>query len=327
MMAGAASALTPTIRKEDLNLRLQCPDCRDEVPNIIEEYSSGDLVCGNCGMVLGNRIIDTRSEWRTFSNSDEGGDDPSRVGAAVNPLLGGQLESTIISRKDGGTGISRDLNRAQAKMSALKSEKALMHGFKEIQALGERIGLPKVVIDSAKQLYKKSEDEKTLKGRTQEAIMASCIYLACREHSVTRSFKEICALTKVSKKEIGRVYKLMQPLLGNPTQQISMESYISRFASQLDLPQDVRARTATIAQRASDLGTLAGKSPITIVAACLYFVAAISDTPKNAKEIADAVNTTDTTLRSAYRLLYEKRYELVPKDSRMYAKLDQLPTT
>ena len=50
------------------------------MPNIIEDFRSGDVVCGNCGLVLGPRIIDTRSEWRTFSNDDGGGDDPSRVG-------------------------------------------------------------------------------------------------------------------------------------------------------------------------------------------------------------------------------------------------------
>lgn len=48
----------------DLAVRLICPECRDPNPNIVEEFSSGDLVCGTCGLVLGDRIVDTRSEWR-----------------------------------------------------------------------------------------------------------------------------------------------------------------------------------------------------------------------------------------------------------------------
>ena len=48
----------------DLAVRLVCPECRDPNPNIVEEFSSGDLVCGTCGLVLGDRIVDTRSEWR-----------------------------------------------------------------------------------------------------------------------------------------------------------------------------------------------------------------------------------------------------------------------
>ncbi len=89
----------------DLNVRLICRDCKVDPPNLAEEFESGDLVCADCGLVVGENIIDTRSEWRTFANED--GDDPSRVGAASNPLLDGineQLESRI-GYRDGGTGL------------------------------------------------------------------------------------------------------------------------------------------------------------------------------------------------------------------------------
>ena len=66
----------------DLSVRLVCSDCKTVPPNITEEFASGDLVCADCGLVLGDRIVDTRSEWRTFANED--GDDPSRVGSAVS---------------------------------------------------------------------------------------------------------------------------------------------------------------------------------------------------------------------------------------------------
>ena len=48
----------------DLAVRLICPECRDPNPFIVEEFGSGDLVCGTCGLVLGDRVVDTRSEWR-----------------------------------------------------------------------------------------------------------------------------------------------------------------------------------------------------------------------------------------------------------------------
>jgi transcription initiation factor TFIIIB Brf1 subunit/transcription initiation factor TFIIB len=49
--------------------------------------------------VVGHRIIDTRSEWRTFSNDNAKGDDPSRVGGPSNPLLdGGQLDTMVFKR-------------------------------------------------------------------------------------------------------------------------------------------------------------------------------------------------------------------------------------
>jgi hypothetical protein len=53
----------------DLAVRLICPECRDPTPSIEEEFSSGDLVCKSCGLVLGDRIVDTRSEWRVSLKS------------------------------------------------------------------------------------------------------------------------------------------------------------------------------------------------------------------------------------------------------------------
>ncbi len=46
----------------NLNVRLICPDCQVDPPNLTEEFSSGDLVCADCGLVVGDRIVDTRSE-------------------------------------------------------------------------------------------------------------------------------------------------------------------------------------------------------------------------------------------------------------------------
>ena len=48
--------------------------------------AQGDVICMACGAVL-DTLIDMGREWRAFA--DRVGDDPSRVGAAENPLLGG----------------------------------------------------------------------------------------------------------------------------------------------------------------------------------------------------------------------------------------------
>lgn len=67
---------------------------------LIEDYRAGDMICSECGLVVGDRVIDVGSEWRTFSN-EKSGVDPSRVGGPENPLLSGGDLSTMISA---GTG-------------------------------------------------------------------------------------------------------------------------------------------------------------------------------------------------------------------------------
>ena len=89
------------------------------------------MVCGDCGLVLGDRIVDTHSEWRTFSNDDQNTDDPSRVGDGPNILLNGDQLSTSIAFGDGGK-TARDLNRAQNKTTQDKGNKVLMAAYKQI---------------------------------------------------------------------------------------------------------------------------------------------------------------------------------------------------
>lgn len=43
--------------------------------------------------------------------------------------------------------------------------------------------------DRANSLFKQVHDGKTLKGRSNDAIASSCVYIACRQEGVPRTFK------------------------------------------------------------------------------------------------------------------------------------------
>lgn len=159
----------------DLNVRLMCSVCRDPEPNIVEDFKQGDLICGTCGTVFKDRIIDTRSEWRTFSNDEAPGDDPSRVGGPSDPLLGAAMSmETTIGKRDGGKGSAKELTKVHAKTSAAKGQRNILQAFKDIGSLGERIGLPRNIIDTARQMYKKADDEKLIKGKHDAVVASTC---------------------------------------------------------------------------------------------------------------------------------------------------------
>ena len=62
-LAQPSNKVQDPVYAPDLAVRLICPDCQERPPNIVEEYSSGDLVCGSCGLVLDDKVIDGGSEW------------------------------------------------------------------------------------------------------------------------------------------------------------------------------------------------------------------------------------------------------------------------
>lgn len=206
-----APAQGPQEWEENLNQGLFCPDCREMPPNLMEDFSSGDTVCTSCGLVLGERMQDTRSEWRTFANDESPGDDPSRVGKAESPNGLAHLE-TDISYGDGSMR-SRELNRAHNKMNDDKGRRSLAQAYSEIAQACAIFNLPETVVEYAKTLYKATHSERLFKGKNPDAIKAGCIFIACRQNKLSRSFKEIQRATKVHKKEIGRTFKLLQDFL------------------------------------------------------------------------------------------------------------------
>ena len=66
-------------------LQVVCPNHPDA--NLIEDHHAGDMICPECGLVVGDRVIDVGSEWRTFSNDNGDQKDQSRVGASEHWLL------------------------------------------------------------------------------------------------------------------------------------------------------------------------------------------------------------------------------------------------
>lgn len=320
------STSTKVTPQGDLNVKLLCPDCRNPTPNIVEEFASGDLVCGDCGLVLTGKVIDTRSEWRTFANDD--GDDPSRVGAASNPLLNGSQLDTVISKDDGGSGMARDLSKLQSRSTVVKGEKNLLAGYKEIQALGDKMGLTKLIVDVAKQYYKMVEDKKLLRGKSTESILAACIFLGCRQESVPRTFKEICVWTGVPKKELGRAFKaLSKHVDGVQPKTMSSEDLMSRFCSSLGLPIDVQKAAVDLTKIAKENGALAGKSPVSVAAACIYLVCHLFGHPKATKDVAHVAGVSDVTIKNAYKYLYHERVKLVSSSNwKNVGPIDSLPT-
>eukprot|EP01132_Coremiostelium_polycephalum_P003136 gene3136-3920_t len=325
--ANTASSSNNGKKKSNLTNKLWCPECKDNDPDIVEDYAKGDLICRGCGAVLGDRIVDEHSEWRTFSNSESTGADPNRVGGPTNPLLREGALSTTISGKGKE---SSSLTRLQNKSALGTGDRNLLAGFKEIGRMADHMGLPQTVQDRANELFRQIDDKKTVKGRSADGMLAASLYIACRLEGVSRTFKEISALTNnVSKKDISRCYKFMKenlPQFVNLTT-ISSEDFTTRFCANLRLPNDVKKASEHVSRVAMEMGIVAGKSPISVTAASIYMVSQLSSEKRTQKAIADISGVSEVTIRNAYKDLYAKRDSLLPPNSPFLNQLATLPSS
>lgn len=188
--------------------QVRCNYCPDTV-QIIEDFQAGDMICSGCGLVIVDRVIDVGAEWRTFSNDTML--NKSRVGAEENLLYDGMDLSTMI----GQTGTSSAIvytesgeRKYRNKKFLNSSQRSMVSGFKEISEMAEKLNTTRPVIECGQAIFKKIQTKHALRGRSNESIAAACLYLAYRKNSVPRTFKEICAVAKANKRDIGKCYKV-----------------------------------------------------------------------------------------------------------------------
>lgn len=84
-----------------------------------------------------------RSEWRTFADDDR--NDPSRVGAAADPLLSGPQLDTVISSTGCSTKTTKELSRTHGMVTSNKGTFKLLAAYKDVSAMCDAIGLSKLI--------------------------------------------------------------------------------------------------------------------------------------------------------------------------------------
>ncbi|CAL9148382.1 transcription initiation factor IIB [Musa acuminata AAA Group] len=292
-----------------------CPDCKRST-EVVFDHSAGDTVCSECGLVLEAHSIDVTSEWRTFAN-ESADNDPVRVGGPTNPLLTDGGLSTVISKPNGAQAefLSSSLGRWQSR--GANPDRNLILAFKTIATMADRLGLVATIKDRANEIYKKIEDLKSIRGRNQDAILAACLYIACRQEDRPRTVKEICSVANgAAKKEIGRakefIVKQLEVEMGQSMEMgtIHAGDFLRRFCSHLGMTNQAVKAAQEAVQKSEELDIR--RSPISIAAAIIYMITQLSDDKKPLKDISLATGVAEGTIRNSYKDLYPYSSRIIP---------------
>lgn len=285
----------------------RCQEC-GESKNIIEDYRNGFNVCGKCGCVFKDKIIDEGSEWRSFGDSNK--PDPSRVGSATNPFLDSEQLDTVITAGSGSN--SYTLNKIQMKNYMRGPDRALKNGFGMIQSYCERGFLTQTIIDKAQSIFKEVESKKLLKGKNLEGSIGACIYIACKSEGCPRTFKEISVIITVPKREIGKCYKLISKEIDSAGIMATAD-IVGRFCSDLNLSTKVINTARYIATKIQEVGILAGRSPDSVASAVIYMTLYLyPETTGIQRDIQYITNVTDVTIKNTYKDMLAYKKEIIP---------------
>ncbi|XP_065576627.1 transcription initiation factor IIB-like [Artemia franciscana] len=290
---------------------------------LIEDSHAGDSLCSECALVVGERTIDVGSEWRSFSN-EKSSAGPSRVGGPENLLFEGRGLSTMIG--PAGSGSFGKLDYAKYNISQMSSsDRALKTALKSLEEMADKLHLPSTIVDEAGSLFKRFHGGKSLKGRSNNAIASACLFIAFRQEGNPRTFKELCAVSSVSVKEIKREFKLILSNLSITLNLITPGDFIARFCNNLGLPYSVQRSAHHIAEKAMELDIVPGRSPISVAAAAIYMASQASENRCSQKDIGEVAGTAEATIRQAYRLMLPSASLLFPADFKFAIPIKDLP--
>ena len=285
-----------------------CPNC--DASAIIHTEDRGELLCDECGLVIEENRIDRGPEWRAFTHQERNA--KSRVGAPLTHRLHDQGLTTTISWQD-KDGYGQTLSpRKRAQVQRLRkwqkririkdsAERNLNFALSELDRMASALGIPKSVREVAAVIYRRALEEDLLRGWSIEGVVSSSLYAACRQEGVPRSLDEVGTVSRVGTQKIGRIYRYLDRELKLGLEPVDPKQYLPRFASELDMSEEVRSKASDIIDVAAENGLLSGRSPTGVAGAALYAAGRLCDEHYTQSEVGDAAKVTEVTIRNRYQ--------------------------
>jgi transcription initiation factor TFIIB len=184
-------------------------------------------------------------------------------------------------------------------------ERNLKQALGEIDRMSSALGLPENVRETASVIYRRALDENLLPGRSIEGVATAAVYAAARQAGTPRSLDEISVVSRVERMELTRTYRYIVRELNLEIAPADPESYIPRFASDLDLSDEVERRARELVDHGRDAGLLSGKSPVGLAAAAVYAAALLCNEKVTQSEVSEVASISEVTIRNRYKELLE----------------------
>ncbi len=284
-----------------------CPECdSDEIVTDADQ----ELVCEDCGLVLDEQTIDRGPEWRAFNHSER--QSKSRVGAPITETMHDKGLTTTIDWKDKdayGRSLSSEkrsqMHRLRKWQERIRTkdagERNLQFALSEIDRMASALGVPRSVREVASVIYRRALKEDLIRGRSIEGVSTAALYAACRQEGIPRSLDEVAEVSRVPQKEIGRTYRYISQELGLELKPVDPKQFVPRFASSLQLSEEVQSKATEIIDVSAEEGLLSGKSPTGFAAAAIYAASLLCNEKKTQREVADVAQVTEVTIRNRYQ--------------------------
>ena len=288
--------------------------CNIEHTSTITDADSGEVICITCGAVVSDKAIGP--EWRSFTNS---GVSLSRVGMPTSLAKHDQGLSTRIGRENRDftgemifdSSILSILQRIRTwdyRMQT-RSSKGISRkiAFGQLDRLKQKLALPDPVVQKAAYIFRKVQQKEIVRGRTRNGAMAACVYIACREARIPRTFDEVAGIANITRKEVSNAYIAIVLGLDLRIPLIDPVRCLVKLANKAQVDEKIKRYAIGYLKQVIDSNLSAGKDPMSIAATVLYLTCLYyGDESRTQRYFAEAAGISDVTIRNRRQELQNK---------------------
>jgi transcription initiation factor TFIIB len=292
-----------------------CSICKSN-EHIITDPESGEIICGNCAIVISDRIEDNiHQENRGFTSEEIGR--RARTGSPTSLARHDKGLYTIIGRANrdasgqllDATSLST-IERLRLWDSRIQlhnpNYRSLKQGLYELDAVKDKLGLSNAVVEKAAYIFRKAQEKKLVAGRTISGIMAAAVYAACREMDSTRTIKDVSAASNVRRKDIARNYRLLVNELDVKIPVVDPIKCVAKVANTAQISEKTKRQAMTIMEEIIQKEIPAGKNPMGLAAVSLYIACRMTGEYISQGDISKVAGVTEVTLRNRFKDLKDK---------------------
>jgi len=301
---------TREVPKTNQRLVEKCPECTSK--NLVHDYDTGETICGDCGLVLYEQMLDKGPEWRAFTQQEKAS--RSRVGMPTSYSVHDKGLSTTISQVDRDAfgrklPLSTRLQMWRLRKWQIRSrvhssiDRNLAQAMAELDRLSGKVSISPPIKEKAALIYRKALEKGLVRGRSISAIAAASLYASCRKSGLPRTLREIAESSLVDKKDVARCYRLLLQELDFHMPISDPLTYVSKIAEKNGVSGKTQGAAIAILREARLKRVAAGKDPMGMAAASLYIACLQNNEKITQKDIAEAAGVTEVTVRNRYKAL------------------------
>ncbi len=281
--------------------------CRRCGKGMLTDNVTGERFCGKCGFVLSEKLQDSGPEWRSFSK--DGSSDPSRTGAPTSLAMYDKGLATIINpinRDSSGKPLTTTMKNTIERLRTWDSrskvnasvDRNLRQALSELSRLKDKLSLSDSIIEKAAYIYRKALEKGLVKGRSISALIAASLYAACRDTETPRTLKDVSEVSNLKKKDIAKCYRLLHRELELKMPVVDPVQCVARIASKIGITEKTKRYAVKILKVSQEHDESAGKDPMSLAAAALYLSCLENAENRTQRDIAEAANVTEVTIRN-----------------------------